>query len=347
MGSIRGCTAYYNPLLAEVGLPIVFECTGDLEIQQPQDADRAAAEAKVVLEELLGMKIERQLVHWEYSGERFNLYAFELYSLGLPAGHLRVVESGDVMINVTGVFSSAVKDLLSSSTWEDLLQGERVSTGYNMGITYLKGSGSGWPGGQKAAKRFVIYAAEGVQRVDRARWSLKVKGLVERELSLSFEEMSRRSSSFREKDFHCVTGWSVRGNTWLGVRLVDIAEDAGASREARWVVAKSVRGYSTVIPIEDALGEDSIVAIGLNGSPLSSEGGFPARLIVPHLYGWKSAKWLSEIVFVRDYLDGYWEALAYHERGLAEAEERFKVRNPLVAERGLGKRSPPKRPSGF
>ncbi|MCS7106842.1 MAG: molybdopterin-dependent oxidoreductase [Acidilobaceae archaeon] len=333
--------------MAEIDLPLVFECTGDKEVLQPQDAVGVAFEAKGVLEELLDMKAEAYLAHWEYSGERFNLYAFELRSLGMQVGQLRVVESGDVMINVSGVLFSSSKDHISRSAWEELVEGGRVSTGYNMGITYLKSSGTTWPAGQRAAKRFVIYAAEGVQQVDGSRWSLKVRGLVERELSLSLEEVSRRSSTFRDRDFHCVTGWSVKGNSWQGVRLVDLAESSKVSSEARWVIAKSVKGYSTVLPLEDALNENTIVAVGLNGSPLSTEGGFPARLVVPHLYGWKSAKWLSELIFVKDYVDGYWEALAYHERGLAEAEERFKIRNPLVAESGLGNKSPPKRPSNF
>ncbi|MCX8196342.1 MAG: molybdopterin-dependent oxidoreductase [Acidilobaceae archaeon] len=347
MGSIRGCSMYYNSLLNEVGMPFVIECTGDAEVVYATDATKAALGAKEVLEDLLGTELgEPELVHWEYSGERFNLYAFDLRRDGVPLAHLRVVEAGDVMVNVSGVLFSAAASVLPRRVLEELLSGERLSVGQNMGITYLRPQRAPWPAGQKVAKRFVIYAAEGVQTVEAGSWSLKISGLVEREVSFSLEELKRSSSLFSERDFHCVTGWSVKGNSWLGVRMKELAEKAGASGEAKWVIAKSVRGYSTVIPIEEALKEGSIVAIGLNGKPLSAEGGFPARLIVPQLYGWKSAKWLKELLFVRDYVDGYWEALAYHERGLAEAEERFKVRNPLVAEGRLGK-SPPKKPPSF
>ncbi|MMZ68783.1 TMAO/DMSO reductase [compost metagenome] len=89
----------------------------------------------------------------------------------------------------------------------------------------------------------------------------------------------------------------------------------------------------TVIPLEEAL-EGVLLAFKLNGKPLPVENGGPARLVAPRLYGWKNAKWVSRITVHEEYQDGYWEALAYHERGLAAAQERFKVRNPEVAREG-------------
>ena len=85
-----------------------------------------------------------------------------------------------------------------------------------------------------------------------------------------------------------------------------------------------VDGYTAPAPLEDALVEDAIVAYKINGKYLSVEQGFPARPFIPHLYGWKSAKWLNRIEFIRDYVDGYWEAYGYHERGNVWLEERFK-----------------------
>ncbi|MFN4045867.1 MAG: molybdopterin-dependent oxidoreductase, partial [Acidilobaceae archaeon] len=163
---------------------------------------------------------------------------------------------------------------------------------------------------------------------------LEVKGRVSRNLTLTLEELAETAVELEERDFHCVTGWSVKGSRWLGVRVRELASRAGASGDSKWLLAYGVAGYSTVIPIEEALREDSIVAIGLDGKQLTIEGGYPARLLIPRLYGWKSAKWIKELVFLEDYVDGYWEALAYHERGLVEAQERFKVRNPEIAEKG-------------
>jgi DMSO/TMAO reductase YedYZ molybdopterin-dependent catalytic subunit len=85
-------------------------------------------------------------------------------------------------------------------------------------------------------------------------------------------------------------------------------------------------GYTTPVPIEDAMTEDSLIAFKMNNGPIPVEQGFPARPFIPHLYAWKSAKWLTKIEFMEDYEDGYWEARGYHERGKVADEERFKNR---------------------
>jgi len=122
----------------------------------------------------------------------------------------------------------------------------------------------------------------------------------------------------------CVTKWSIENVEWEGVPIAGLAERAGVSPEAKWVMFHCVDGYTAPIPVEDALNEDAIVAFKINGKPLSREQGFPARPFMPHLYGWKSAKWLNRIEFMRDYRDGYWEMYGYHERGNIWEEERFK-----------------------
>ncbi len=87
---------------------------------------------------------------------------------------------------------------------------------------------------------------------------------------------------------------------------------------------KSLDGYDTPVPIEDGTVEDAVVALTLNGKPISLEMGYPARPFMPHIYFWKSAKWLTEMTLLDDYRDGYWEARGYHERGNIWEEERFK-----------------------
>jgi DMSO/TMAO reductase YedYZ molybdopterin-dependent catalytic subunit len=122
----------------------------------------------------------------------------------------------------------------------------------------------------------------------------------------------------------CVTKWTIEKPLWEGVPIKLVADMAKVKPEATWVMYRCYEGYTAPVPVEDALREDSIVALRLNGKPLLPEQGFPARPFMPDLYGWKSAKWLTEIEFIPKYVDGYWEMYGYHERGNVWEEERFK-----------------------
>jgi len=181
------------------------------------------------------------------------------------------------------------------------------------------------PLGQRFARRWVIYSALGVPIVDLRKWRLSVKGLIEKQLSYSYKELVESPFVVRlKRDFHCVTGWSISDVLWEGVPIKVLAEKAIVKPEVRWVMFYCSDGYTAPIPTEDALKEDSIIAFRINGKTLSAEQGFPARAFIPHLYGWKSAKWLVEIEFIKNYVDGYWEMRGYHERGNVWHEERFK-----------------------
>jgi DMSO/TMAO reductase YedYZ molybdopterin-dependent catalytic subunit len=147
---------------------------------------------------------------------------------------------------------------------------------------------------------------------------------VERPIELTYNELLSMINVKYTRDFHCVTGWSVKDVEWEGVKIRDLAKVAGVKDTAEWVIFQSADGYDSIVPIEDALSEDAIIALRMNGKPLDIKSGYPARPIIPHLYGWKSAKWLTTIEFTKEYRDGYWEAMGYHERGNAYLEERFK-----------------------
>jgi DMSO/TMAO reductase YedYZ molybdopterin-dependent catalytic subunit len=180
------------------------------------------------------------------------------------------------------------------------------------------------PPGQVWGKKFVIYAAMGVQHVDPAKWRLEVTGLVKTPLIFGYDEFMSLPMRSYSKTFSCVTSWSIERPLWEGVPIKYLADAAQVKPEAKWVMFHCYDGYTAPIPVEDALHEDSIVALKMNGRPLSAEQGFPARPFMPHLYGWKSAKWLGKIEFIAEYADGYWEAYGYHERGDIYEEERFK-----------------------
>jgi DMSO/TMAO reductase YedYZ molybdopterin-dependent catalytic subunit len=180
------------------------------------------------------------------------------------------------------------------------------------------------PPGQVWGKKWVIYAFNGIPDVKAADWKLKVTGLVEKPLEYSYEEFGKLPMKSYISSFHCVTRWSIERPLWEGVPIKYLADTAGVKKEATWVMFHCYDGYTAPITLEDALREDSIVALKMNGSPLLKEQGFPARPFMPHLYGWKSAKWLKEIEFIPEYADGYWEMYGYHERGDVDDEERFK-----------------------
>jgi DMSO/TMAO reductase YedYZ molybdopterin-dependent catalytic subunit len=171
----------------------------------------------------------------------------------------------------------------------------------------------------------VVYAILGVPRVDLSKWLLSVDGLVERRLGLSLSDLYELGVERTIIDFHCVTGWSVRELEFAGVPLRRLVELARPKNSVKWVYVESLDGYSTIIPYSDFAREGSLVALEMSGKPLDTLHGYPARLLFPHLYGWKSAKWISRVVFTDKYTDGYWEALGYHPRGRVEYEERFKI----------------------
>ncbi len=193
------------------------------------------------------------------------------------------------------------------------------------------------PPGQFFARRWAIYAALGLPKVDIERWRLKVSGLVQNPLEFTYTELMNTSNARIVRDFHCVTKWSISDVVWEGVPFRTIASSAGVKPEAEWVMFHCLEGYTTVVPVQDVMVEDSIIALKMNGKPLSIEQGFPARPFMPQLYGWKSAKWLNEIEFIKDYVDGYWEQFGYHERGDIWEEERFKGHSGKhMPRRGLG-----------
>ncbi|QKR00173.1 sulfite oxidase-like oxidoreductase [Metallosphaera tengchongensis] len=180
------------------------------------------------------------------------------------------------------------------------------------------------PPGQRPIRKFIYYAALGVPEVKVQEYRLKISGLVKREKEYSYDDLLKMMDVDYVRDFHCVTGWSVMNVRWQGIKLSRLIQEAEPSPDAKWVIFYSLDGYTSVVPLSDAMHEDSILALMMDGKPLSKEEGFPARPFIPHLYGWKSAKWVSGIELVGSYVDGYWEERGYHERGSVWDEERFK-----------------------
>jgi DMSO/TMAO reductase YedYZ molybdopterin-dependent catalytic subunit len=180
------------------------------------------------------------------------------------------------------------------------------------------------PPGQSRTKKWPVLDAGGPPRVDLDSWRLKVYGMVGQEMEWNWDEFTQLPRVRVFADFHCVTRWSRLGNLWEGVSTREIMALAGGPRpEAAFVLAHGYdRGFTTNVPLADFLAEDALVAILHDGEPLSLDHGGPARLIVPQLYAWKSAKWLESIELLQRDQSGFWEGNGYHMHGDPWKEQR-------------------------
>jgi DMSO/TMAO reductase YedYZ molybdopterin-dependent catalytic subunit len=152
---------------------------------------------------------------------------------------------------------------------------------------------------------------------------LKIHGEVERPFELDWGGLLAQPQAELELDVHCVTGWSLLGAAWKGVRIKDLAAAAGLKAGARHIVFEAAHGYTANVPLREGLDPNAIVAHRLDGKPLARPHGAPARAVVPSLYFWKSAKWLTGIKFVARDEPGYWETRGYHNHADPWLEERY------------------------
>ncbi|KZD23101.1 sulfite oxidase-like oxidoreductase [Tardiphaga robiniae] len=159
--------------------------------------------------------------------------------------------------------------------------------------------------------------------IPRERWRLDVYGAVETPLFWDFTQFSAQPQSTFISDIHCVTTWSRYDNQWEGLSTRALLDACQPKPEARFVVLESHDGYTTNLSLEDFAAEDALLAHSWQGRPIERDHGGPVRVIVPHLYFWKSAKWLQRIEFVGDDKPGYWEVRGYHNRGDPWQEQRY------------------------
>lgn len=154
-------------------------------------------------------------------------------------------------------------------------------------------------------------------------WRLRVHGEVEAPSSIDFAELLAMPSVEQECDVHCVTKWSVLGARLTGVRVADLAARVRVRPNAHHVIFEASHGYTSNVPLREALAPNVLVAHRLDGSPLARAHGAPVRALVPDLYFWKSAKWLTGIRFVERDEPGYWETRGYHNHADPWREERY------------------------
>ena len=179
------------------------------------------------------------------------------------------------------------------------------------------------PPGQRARKDWPVLHHGGVPGIDTAKWTLTISGLVDRECVLTYQEFTTLPRVQVYSDIHCVTGWSRLDNLWEGIGTGEIKRLVTVRPEAGFVVVHAESDFTTNLSIEDFFQPDALFALSHGGKQLSPEHGFPVRLVVPRLYFWKSAKWVTGLEFVKEDRPGFWESYGYHNHGDPWKEERY------------------------
>jgi DMSO/TMAO reductase YedYZ molybdopterin-dependent catalytic subunit len=180
------------------------------------------------------------------------------------------------------------------------------------------------PPGQYVTEKWPVLTYGSVPKVSKETWTLRVFGLIDREpFYLNWADLLALPQSTITQDIHCVTTWTRLGAQFEGVAFGEIVALARPRPEATHVMIHGEPNYTTNLPLADLMQPNVLIAHRADGKDLEPEHGGPVRLVVPHLYFWKSAKWLNGIEFMDHNRPGFWESYGYHMRGDPWAEERY------------------------
>ena len=179
------------------------------------------------------------------------------------------------------------------------------------------------PPGQSLTLKWPVLHYGSVPRFDPERWDFRVYGAVDAPVRWTWSEFNALPKVKRHSDFHCVTRWSRFDNDWEGVAFWEVLERVKLKAGARYVLVHAEQGFTANVPLADLDREEVLLATHHDGQPLSPEHGYPLRLIVPHLYAWKSVKWVRGIEFLDQDAPGFWEQNGYHMYGDPWREQRF------------------------
>jgi DMSO/TMAO reductase YedYZ molybdopterin-dependent catalytic subunit len=179
------------------------------------------------------------------------------------------------------------------------------------------------PPGQSLTDDFPVLSAGPTPRVRTEDWSFTLKDGPTPLNKWNWAEFNALPQTKFTRDIHCVTAWSKLDTPWQGVLIDDIFAEAGIEPPTEFTLAHSFDGYATNVPIKDLVGGKAMIATFYNGQPLTADHGGPARLLVPHLYFWKSAKWINGLQFTTRDEPGFWELRGYHIYGDPWREQRY------------------------
>jgi DMSO/TMAO reductase YedYZ molybdopterin-dependent catalytic subunit len=158
---------------------------------------------------------------------------------------------------------------------------------------------------------------------DIKTFKLKVHGAVKKPFEIDYAALLKLPQVTKSADVHCVTGWTMLNGEYKGVQIKALAEIAEMKSEARYVILEAAHGFTANVPLKEATADNAMITYRLNGKPFALEHGAPVRGLIPDLYFWKSAKWITGLKFVKDDVPGYWEVRGYHNHADPWKEERY------------------------
>jgi len=179
------------------------------------------------------------------------------------------------------------------------------------------------PPGQSLTLKWPVLHYGSVPRFDPDRWDFRVYGLVEAPVRWTWKEFNELPKTERVSDFHCVTRWSRFDNRWRGVAFREVLRRVKLKSGVNHVLVHAEQGFTANVPLPDLDRDEVLFATHHDGEPLSADHGYPLRLVVPHLYAWKSVKWMRGIEFLDHDAPGFWEQNGYHMCGDPWKEQRF------------------------
>ena len=179
------------------------------------------------------------------------------------------------------------------------------------------------PPGQYLTERFPVLHVGDVPTYEPGQWDLKIFGLVDQPFTINLDELKSMPAVTLLTDIHCVTKWSKFDTTWKGVRVRELVERAGMHSGAAFIMGHAEHGYTANLPLADVLLDESLVVYEYEGEEIEPIHGGPVRLLVPHLYFWKSPKWLRGLELRATDAPGFWEQNGYNMYGDPFLEQRF------------------------
>ena len=179
------------------------------------------------------------------------------------------------------------------------------------------------PPGQRIVRGWPVLHEGRIPRFDESTWSFSVDGACANSLAWSYSELQDQGPTEMTSDFHCVTGWSKLDNHWRGVQTKELLGRAIPNEGATHVLVHAEQGYTANVPLDVLQEDESMLAWGHNGKQLAPKHGWPLRLVVPRLYGWKSVKWVRRFELLTADQRGFWEIRGYHNRADPWLEERY------------------------
>jgi DMSO/TMAO reductase YedYZ molybdopterin-dependent catalytic subunit len=259
--------------------------------------------------------------------------AFPGAALPAPAPSASAIAASPVTPSVTSVPATEVVAAPAATTPAQMATERGAAAGSVTSPAFAPGVGAR-PELTATTDLYIVQATFSPPRVDTSQWQLVVKGLVDHPLALSYDELRALPRIDQTSTLTCISnpvGGKLIGNiTWSGTRLRDLLQQAGVQKGAVDVVLRSLEGYTDSIPIERALSPQNLIAYGMNGAALTRNHGFPARLIVPGIYGMKNVKWLKEIEVVGEDYQGFWQKRGWSDTAIVKTQATLDTSNPAL-----------------